>query len=270
MHNLTFQTITSIVSIADDLQAYSTGRPAKLANSKVVAMLVFGTLILKTKTLKAIYKFFTNYHRRELPSLPTYANFVKHCHRIGGVLVWILQQTFNRLARLRFVDSTMIQVCKLVRANRHKTARNIARYGKNHQGWHYGFKLHAACDQNGLLSSLTLTPADVHDTRALPKLAEGEARVLVGDGGYTARVMREKLWNERGVFVLAPPHFKQRKKLAAWWQIMLLRARPKVESVFGILKDHLNLVSSFPRSITGYLIHYLRVLLSYQLDLCFA
>lgn len=268
MHNLTFQTITSLVSVADELQTYKTGRPSTLRNSQLIAMLIWGTLVLKTKTLKAIHNYFTNHFKLDF-CLPHYSNFIRHCQRIGNTLVWILQQTFSRLAKLRFVDSTMLQVCKIVRSDRHKTAKKIARYGKNHQGWHYGFKLHAAVDIHGLICSLALTPADVHDTRALPRLAGGDAKILVGDGGYTARVMREKLWKERGVFVLSPPHPKQNNKLAAWWQTLLLKARPKIESVFGILKEHLNLVSSFPRSITGYLLHYLRILLAYQLNLCF-
>lgn len=77
--------------------------------------------------------------------------------------------------------------------------------------------------------------------------------------------MREKLWQEQGVFVLAPPHPKQAKKVMSQWQKTLLQARPRVESVFDILKEHLHLVSSFPRSVLGFLFHYLRILLAYQL-----
>jgi hypothetical protein len=55
------------------------------------------------------------------------------------------------------------------------------------------------------------------------------------------------------------------EKLLAGWQLLLLRARPKIESVFDYLKNHLGLVTSFPRSAAGYLFHYLRILLAYQL-----
>ena len=71
--------------------------------------------------------------------------------------------------------------------------------------------------------------------------------------------------NHFGTFILAPPHPKQKKKLISQWQHLLLKARPKIETMFDYLKEHLYLVSSFPRSIMGYLFHYLRVLLAYQM-----
>jgi hypothetical protein len=48
-------------------------------------------------------------------------------------------------------------------------------------------------------------------------------------------------------------------------QRKLLRRRPKIETVFDYLKQHLHLQTSFPRSMQGYALHYLRILLGYQL-----
>lgn len=93
---------------------------------------------------------------------------------------------------------------------------------------------------------------------------DDNTRVAVGDGGYNARVMREYIWEEHKCFVLAPPHPKQKRKVASEIQIRLLRAREKVKCMFDYLKNHLNLVTSFPRSIDGYLLNYLRNLLGYQ------
>jgi hypothetical protein len=94
-----------------------------------------------------------------------------------------------------------------------------------------------------------------------------DTRVAVGDTTYGARVMWEYLWETRRIFVLAPPHPKQKKKLLAQWQYKLLTRRPKIECVFDFLKSHLYLVSSFPRSVNGYLLHYLRILLGYQVGM---
>ncbi|MCY4011063.1 MAG: hypothetical protein OXF30_03345 [Candidatus Saccharibacteria bacterium] len=43
----------------------------------------------------------------------------------------------------------------------------------------------------------------------------------------------------------------------------LLRECSKIEAVFGILKQKFSLVTSYSRSIRGYLVHYLRVPLGY-------
>ena len=158
----------------------------------------------------------------------------------------------------------MLPVCKLIRAQKHKVAKNIADYGKNHQGWHYGFKLHASINLKGQLAGIALTPANVHDLHMIPKILNDKTDIAVGDGGYTASVMRQKIWEQYGCGIISPPHPKQRKKLMTWWQGKLLKMRPAIESMFDYLKNHLHLVTSFSRSVRGYLLHYLRVLLGYQ------
>ena len=77
--------------------------------------------------------------------------------------------------------------------------------------------------------------------------------------------MREKLWKRSGTIIIAPPHPSQKRKIAAPWQIQLLDWRSKIEAVFDILKEHMHLVTSFPRSVFGYLVHYIRILLGYQI-----
>jgi hypothetical protein len=77
--------------------------------------------------------------------------------------------------------------------------------------------------------------------------------------------MRRKMWREHHAYILAPPHPTQKKKVLTGWQLLMLQARPKIECTFDYLKEHLLLVTSFPRSVDGYAVHYIRVLLSYQL-----
>jgi hypothetical protein len=77
--------------------------------------------------------------------------------------------------------------------------------------------------------------------------------------------MHQKVRRIFGTFILTPPHYKQDKQVMAEWQRRLLRRRPKVETVFDYLKQHLHLQTSFPRSVRGYAVHYVRILLGYQL-----
>jgi len=240
------------------------GRPTILRNSELITILLWNTIMIKQKTIRDIYQFINDYHKEEFPKLPKYNTFVAHCNRVSPLLLWLLEQLLIKQEKIRFMDSTMIEVCKLVRANSHKVAKNIARFGKNHQGWHYGFKLHASVSSKGQLCGVGFTPADVYDAQMMSEILNEKTKIAVGDSHYGARVMREKIFKTYGTIIVAPPHFTQKKKLLSWWQDMLLKARPKIESVFGYLKERLNLVSSFPRSVKGYLFHYLRILLSYQ------
>ena len=267
MKNLPVQDITSLYVIIDDClekKEKRVGRNSKLSNNEMITMVLWGTFFLKYKCIKDMYNFMKVYHRSSFPNIPDYSNFIRHCHRIIPLIMQLIKNSFNTEEELLFVDSTMVQVCKKYRADSHKVAKAVAAFGKNHQGWHYGFKLHATVNTKGQFCSIHITPANIHDAQVLPYLVDRPTKVVVGDGGYNARVMRERLWKERGVFVLAPPHPKQRTKLMTQWQHILLKARPRIESAFDYLKEHLHLVSSFPRSITGYLFHYLRVILAYQ------
>lgn len=183
--------------------------------------------------------------------------------RLTSKLQRLLGATLQNTASLRFVDSTMLPVCRLVRANRHKVARGVATFGKNHQGWWYGFKLHAACNSDRQLCAITFTGANEADVLQLRRLVTHTTNVVVGDAGYTAKVTRRHLWRDYRCYVLSPPRPKQTWTMADW-QSRLLRRRPKIEAMFDYLKQHMHLTSSFPRSVNGYAVHYLRILLGYQ------
>lgn len=268
MRILSPQYITDLYCVVDDLVEKPTrprrGRPPALSQSEVVTVLIWNTLTVRQRTLKDVYHWINRYHRQEFPKLPDYNRFVDHCHKAFPLLLLVLRKTLATNAPLKFMDSTMLEVCRMVRADRHKVAKNIADFGKNHQGWHYGFKLHASIDRYGKLSGLVFTPASFHDAQAMPSLVNADTRLAVGDSAYGASVMRRSIWERFRTLIITPPHYKQNKKLMTWWQHKLLTMRPKIESVFGYLKEHLHLTSSFPRSVAGYFLHYVRVLLRYQ------
>lgn len=252
-------------NLPKSLKTTKAGRPPVLSSSELITILLWNTLVVQQKTIKDLYDWVSMYHHRDFPKLPKYNAFIDHCHRVTPLCLQLLEQLLCDQEPIRFLDSTMVPVCKTVRANSHKVAKSIAAFGKNHQGWHYGFKLHASVNKQRQLCGIVLTPANFHDAQAMRWILNEHADIAVGDGGYTARVMQEIIWKSYGTIVVSPPHPKQKTKLLAGWQRLLLRMRPKVEAVFDILKEHLQLVTSFPRSIKGYLFHYVRIILAYQL-----
>jgi hypothetical protein len=240
------------------------GRPPALCEAEVLTILLWHTLTLKQQTLKDIYDAVCLYHKKDFPRLPTYQTFVDECHRFLPHMFALLEQLLSDHEAVRIMDATMLEVCRLHRVERYKVAKNIAAFGKNWQGWHYGFKLHASVSLDGRLCGLALTGANVYDAQAMMKILNEHCKLAVGDTLYGARVMGEIIREKYGTVIIATPHPKQNKKVAAPWQLALLNARSKIESVFDYLKNHLHLVSSFPRSMGGYLLHYVRILLAYQ------
>jgi hypothetical protein len=239
------------------------GRPVLVSDSEVVTMLIWNTVTLKQHNLKDIFNAVSLYHRKDFPTLPKYSSFVSHCHKVLPQFFELIELLLQS-SDVGIVDSTMIEVCKMQRADSHKVAKGKAQFGKNWQGWHYGFKLHTTITLKGELSAIHFTGANEYDAQTLPKLINKQ-EVLVGDTLYGASAMRKFIWEEYGTVIISPPFPKQNKKVATPWQNTLLNLRSKIESVFDYLKNHLHLVSSFPRSMGGYLIHYLRVLVSYQI-----
>jgi len=270
MHALLKQHIVDVYVWVDDTLkevklVQKTGRPPVLRDSELLTILIWDGLSEGHRTLKQVYGWMKRDYSDYFPRLPKYQNFVAQVHRNLGRLVYLLQLTFQTTARLRFVDSTMLEVCKYIRYKSHKVAKGVAELGKNWQGWHYGFKLHASIDHLNRLCAVAFTPANVHDNRVEVRLANSHTKVLVGDSHYGGSVQRKQLRQWFNCLVIAPPHYKQRKQVMASWQHLLLTLRPKIEATFDYLKEHKYLVTSFPRSVEGYFVHYLRVLLGYQM-----
>ena len=240
-----------------------TGRPVLVSDSEIITILIWNTVTLKQNNFRDIFNALNLYHKKDFPTLPKYSSFINHCHKVLPQF-FELTELLLQSSDIGIVDSTMLEVCKLQRADSHKVAKGKAKFGKNWQGWHYGFKLHATITLGGLLSSLHFTGANEYDAQVLPYLINKQ-KIIIGDTLYGASVMKKYIWEEYGTAIISPPFPKQNKKIATPWQNVLLNMRSKIESVFDYLKNHLHLVSSFPRSMGGYLIHYLRILVSYQI-----
>ena len=110
------------------------GRPLLLSDSEVITALLWSVIALKQKTLKDAYDTLCLYHRRDFPELPTYKTFVRRAHHTAPLLFELLSTLLSDTERIRIMDSTMLPVCKLHRADAHKTAQTIAAFGKNWQG----------------------------------------------------------------------------------------------------------------------------------------
>ncbi|MGB4800591.1 MAG: IS982 family transposase [Candidatus Saccharimonadales bacterium] len=253
--------------LVDDCLPKQVKRGARsiLSDSELLTILIWDGLTELHKNLLSVYHWIEREYHDYFPRLPRYQNFVAHVHRLLPHMVWLLQTLLITDAPLRFADSTMLPVCKPIRADRHKVAKGVAAFGQNWQGWHYGFKLHASINHLNQLCAVVFTPANKHDNQVEEYLANAQTRILVGDSHYGGSVQRKRPWKHFGCLVVAPPHYKQQKQVAAAWQILLLRMRPKIEATFGRLKDHFFLVTSFPRSVRGYFVHYLQALLGCQM-----
>lgn len=82
------------------------------------------------------------------------------------------------------VDSTFIESPSSTK-NKKKERDPDAHSAKKGSTWHFGYKAHVGVDQEtGLVHTVEVTPANVHDVTETPKLLTGEEETVYGDSGY--------------------------------------------------------------------------------------
>ena len=117
--------------------------------------------------------------------------------------------------------------------------------------WHFGYKAHVGVDKDtGLVHTLEVTAANVHDVTMTPKLLTGEETVVYGDSGYLGADKRENAItkNSSGKRIRYKLNRRpsQIRKNSARSQAQLKRrehekssVRAKVEHVFAVVKGQL-------------------------------
>lgn len=106
-------------------------------------------------------------------------------------VVKLLQQKGLLLKKGTIVDSTIIAAPSSTK-NQERQRDPDAHQVKKGNEWHFGYKAHVGVDQDtGLVHTLKVTAANVHDATMTSKLLTGEGTVVYGDSGYLGAAKRE-------------------------------------------------------------------------------
>lgn len=185
----------------------------------------------------------------------------KHLARTVAALLSLARRETHPV---KFTDATDIPVCLNKNAKRHRTMRGLAAWSKTGKGWFYGLKLHLSADAEGRVLALKFTPGNADDRGTFATMNAKLRGLFVADAGYVSERLTRNFWieGERGLITGVRANMK---RLATDWQIALLNLRMRVEIHFRVLKLCYGLVTSFPRSVDGYLTHYLSAVTAYLL-----
>ena len=234
------------------------GRRVTLSLSEIITLGIF-RIIVNIGNVKDYHKFLLS-HYYSYFKIPAYANFNNSLNRAMPYVIMLLhvftQMVKKKKSNLHFIDSTALPVCKNKRISSHKVAKGLAELGKTTIGWFYGFKLHIICNTFGELESITVTPGNVYDGHTVSKLAKDIFGQIIADAGYLGAKSTDK-------YKLMIAVRKNMKKLMTFMQHTTLKGRQLVESVFSVIKERLNIVTSLARSIDGLFSRYAFCLLAY-------
>lgn len=218
------------------------------------------------RTWKGLHKLLQARFRDEF-KLPNYKNFIETMNRNAVSLLVIinglLQINHKKSGVIKLVDSTPLPVCKNKRIWRHKTMKRLSSRKKSTMGWFYGLKLHIISDLKGNILMIKFTTGSADDRVALDMFLDKLSNsIIVADAGYISKKLEKKAAKNRNVLVTVVR--KNMKKITTLAHNYLLNLRPRVESVFSVLKERLGIVTSLPRSELGYLAHYIHCIFGYM------
>lgn len=182
--------------------------------------------------------------------LPSPSQYHRRKKRLAPLLARLIPEIARRwklhTERVKIVDSAPVPVIGYVRAARSKrfTDRWRCRFGycASKKLRYFGMKLHLVTSKEGIPVTYTLSPANRHDVKLLPILAERLDRgtILLGDKGYVSAELHAELRETCSVHVVTPKRKNQREKTSPWRR-SLLKRRGRIETTIGQLEDHLGL-----------------------------
>jgi hypothetical protein len=161
-------------------------------------------------------------------------------------------------------DSMPLPACLFARAPRCKRFKGEAAFGKDtllKQTSFYGFRVHVRVCWPGVISRISVAPANAHELSVLPELAEGTSGLIIGDRNYHSPKTGREL-ADIGVELVAPYSSKKRdptpKKSS-----FLSRLRYRIDTVFSQLTERYSVKKVWARDLWHLASRLLRKVLSH-------
>jgi hypothetical protein len=196
----------------------------------------------------------------------SYKTFVVSLNRVAPMALRILFAIMAINKReshlVKYTDATDIPVCLKKNMDEHKTMAGLAGLGRSTKGWFYGLKMTLTRDHEGRMLGLKFTKPGANDRDIFRKLNKDIYGIIVADAGYVCEQLEKDMYIEHRRWILIRP-YKTMKKLMTFWQEQLYKGRFRIEFDFRDLKLFHGLVTSLPRSVSGYIANYLFALLSF-------
>jgi hypothetical protein len=240
-----------------------------LADSEVLTLEVVGEFLGLDQDM-AIYQYFRREHPDWFPALGHLhrTTFARHAANLWVVKEQVWRRVLDRVRydpTLSFVDSVPMPVCRFGRAYSCARFRGQAAFGRDpgSKATFYGFRDHLRISWPGVVTALSVAPANVHDTAVVPELVAGAVGQVIGDRNYWAPQLTAAL-APAGIRLLAPF-----KKYATdpdpVGSTLLTRLRWRIETVAAQFVERFHLKRLWARDAWHLTSRVLRKVLSHTL-----
>jgi hypothetical protein len=215
------------------------GPTPKLSDAEVITIELVGEF-LGMDTDEAIFRYFREHYGEWFPTLHKVhrTTFARQSANLWKVKESIWQELLSSTPHepaFALCDSMPLPACLFARAYRCRRFRGEAAFGKDTllKQTFYGFRVHARVCWPGVITRLSVAPANAHELRVLPELVEFTSGLLVGDRNYHSPKTKEELAT-MGIELLAPYSSKKldpNPKRSG----LLSRLRYRIDTVFSQL-----------------------------------
>ncbi len=155
------------------------------------------------------------------------------------------------------VDSMPLEICKFSRHNRIKICKDDFEtapskgFCASQNSWFYGYKLHGVCSVTGVLHSLDITKAEVHDIHFLKNIKQQMSDcVLLGDIGYLSESIQLDLFQSVNIKLETPKRMNQASYKPQPY--IFRKSRKRIETLFSQLCDQFLIRRNYAKSFEGF------------------
>jgi hypothetical protein len=216
------------------------------------------------RDFKNYYLYYLSNKYRGYFNLPSYSRIVQLWPRLIVPLVLMLQLLGGSSSGIYFIDSTKLSICHRKRTSSNRVFGRIAKVGMSSYGWFMGFKLHLVINNKGEVMAIKITKGSTSDLTAVEPMTRGLKGKLFGDKAYISKDLFAKLY-ARDLRLFTGIRRDMKNHLLEPEDKANLRKRSLIESVFNVLKNHMNLEHSRHRSPLNFLVHVLACVAAYAL-----
>ena len=244
------------------------GPAPKLSDAEVLTMEIVGEF-LGIDTDKAIFLFFRRHYGEWFPALDeihrtTFARQAANLWKVKERLWQELLLLAPHDPAFAICDSMPLPACLFARAYRCERFRGEAAFGKDTllKQTFYGFRVHVRVCWPGLITRVSVAPANAHELSVVPEIVEGMRGVVIGDRNYHSPRTKEELLGTRGVELLAPFSSKKRDP-APKRSALLSRFRYRIDTVFSQLTERFSIKRVWAKDLWHLTARLLRKVLSH-------
>jgi hypothetical protein len=169
----------------------------------------------------------------------------------------LMVERLNKQADVFAIDSMPLEICKISREQRNKMGKESEHHAQDkgycasQKKYFYGYKLHSVCSAAGVIESLDLTKASVHDIHYLKDVKELFSNcIIAGDKGYIVKQQQINLFETAAIRLEVPLRNNQTKQKPVIR--ILKKVRKRIETVFSQLCDQFMIQRNYAKSFTGF------------------